>query len=161
MGRASLFSFIAAAVGYLLGSIPFGYVIAKLRGVDILTAGSGNIGATNVRRSVGFGAGALVFILDSAKGSLATFWPILCIGNDSGRQIAAVGLMGALFGHMFSAFLHFRGGKGVAVAIGGFAVLEPNVLPLALTTWLVVFAFGRFVSLASIFFALMLPLCSY
>jgi glycerol-3-phosphate acyltransferase PlsY len=147
--------------GYFLGSIPFGYIIAKSQGINILTVGSRNVGATNVRRTVGLWAGAIVFLLDLAKGLAATLWPLLYFTTPDSRNLAAMGLVGALLGHMFSIFLRLKGGKGVAVAMGGFMVIEPNTLPLALATWMVVFAFGRFVSLASIFFALMLPLCSY
>ena len=161
MEHSLSFYVAVVVVGYLLGSIPFGYIAAKLRGVNILTAGSGNVGATNVRRTVGFGAAVAVFILDGSKGLAATIWPLLCFHDSAAAHLASAGLIAALLGHMFSIFLRFRGGKGVAVAIGGFAALEPNVLPLALATWIVVFAMGRFVSLASVFFAFMLPLCSY
>ncbi|MDR1436119.1 MAG: glycerol-3-phosphate 1-O-acyltransferase PlsY [Puniceicoccales bacterium] len=161
MGFTSFSFAFSASVGYLLGSLPFGYLVAKMRGVNIFAVGSGNVGATNVRRSVGCGAGAIVFLLDAAKGFAAVAWPLHHCCCDVSRRCASIGLLAALLGHMFSIFLRFRGGKGVSVAIGGFLALEANVLLLALAAWAVVFAFGRFVSLASIFFALMLPLCSY
>jgi glycerol-3-phosphate acyltransferase PlsY len=151
----------ALAVGYLLGSIPFGFLVAKARGVHILSAGSGNIGATNVKRTVGSIPAAIVLALDVSKGFLAAAWPIHAVGGSAGERLGLLGLLGALLGHMFSLFLRFRGGKGVAVAIGGCGAVMANVLPLALLTWVVVFWASRFVSLASLSLALMIPLCTY
>jgi glycerol-3-phosphate acyltransferase PlsY len=159
----AFFYVLAPAVGYLLGAIPFGYLVARARGVHILSVGSGNIGATNVKRTVGSLPGAIVLVLDISKGYLAAgCWPIFALGESALEQrLGLLGLIGALLGHMFSPFLRFRGGKGVAVAIGGCGAVMANVLPLALITWAVVFWAGRFVSLASLSFALMVPLCAY
>jgi glycerol-3-phosphate acyltransferase PlsY len=157
----SFLHLLTFAIGYLLGAIPFGFLCAQARGINILAVGSGNIGATNVRRTIGFRAGLAVLALDIGKGFLATVWPMAAMGAAGNQNLAALGLLGALLGHMFSVFLCFRGGKGVAVAIGGYAALAPNVLLLALLSWVVVFSVCRFVSLASLAFALMVPLCTY
>ncbi|MDR2030294.1 MAG: glycerol-3-phosphate 1-O-acyltransferase PlsY [Puniceicoccales bacterium] len=151
--------FFAFLAGYALGSIPFGVFLARCRGVAILSCGSGNPGATNVCRCVGRGMAWLVFALDAAKGAvsigcpsyLAPGWPML----------PAVAFTGAVLGHCFSPLLSFRGGRGVAVAVGGLAIWMPNVLLIAAITWLVLFFTTRFVSLASLGLALTLPLCSY
>ncbi|MDR0679382.1 MAG: glycerol-3-phosphate acyltransferase [Puniceicoccales bacterium] len=161
MVGSAFFYVLAPAVGYFLGAIPFGYLVARVCGVHILSVGSGNIGATNVKRTVGSLPGAVVLALDIAKGYLAAGWPIFAVRGAIGQRLGLLGLLGALLGHMFSPFLRFRGGKGVAVAIGGCGATMANVLPLALLTWMMVFWAGRFVSLASLAFALMVPLCTY
>ena len=127
---------IAAVVGYLLGSLPFGYLVARAKGVNIFEVGSKSPGATNVRRVLGPGPGNLVLILDALKGAAAAGWPqlfwvVLTGQNVRGGyyapsdekfavEIAIVGLVAALIGHAFSCFTKFRGGKGVATAAGGF-----------------------------------------
>jgi glycerol-3-phosphate acyltransferase PlsY len=147
-------------VGYFIGSISFAALIAKIKGIDILHKGSGNPGATNVKRVLGSAYGSLVFCLDFFKGLL----PVLAIKiyfrfhEDLSNHVAAVLLIGLVLGHSFSIFLKFRGGKGVATTIGGLVVLMPNVLILGLVLWYFVFTITRFVSLASICFALSLPL---
>jgi glycerol-3-phosphate acyltransferase PlsY len=147
-------------IGYLLGALPFGVIVARLHGVSLLRVGSGSTGATNVSRSVGGWSGKIVFLLDAGKGCLAA---ILSgsIGDGPFRHMAMVGVLAALLGHSFSCFLKFRGGKGVAVTVGGLAVTMPNVLCMGGLTWVVVFLCTRFVSLASLCLALVLPLCSY
>jgi glycerol-3-phosphate acyltransferase PlsY len=149
-------------VGYLLGSIPSGYWIAKAYGINIFEVGSGNPGATNVRRTVGSVAGSWVFILDATKGFIAAFWTRYLVETPQAFPLFAMaGLWGAILGHVFPIFLRFRGGRGVAVTIGGLAACMVNVLFWGIFTWMVVFFSTRFVSLASICFALILPLCSY
>ncbi|MDR3317068.1 MAG: glycerol-3-phosphate 1-O-acyltransferase PlsY [Puniceicoccales bacterium] len=152
-------------LGYLLGAIPFGFLVAKAKGVNILKVGSGNVGATNVRRTVGRRAGLCVFFLDAAKGILAASLPDWhwIFGRVSGNTLplAMVGLLGAVIGHSFSIFLKFRGGKGVSVVVGGIFAAMPNLLILGAITWVAVFSTTRFVSLASLCFCLTLPLCSY
>jgi acyl phosphate:glycerol-3-phosphate acyltransferase len=164
----------AAAAGYILGSIPFGALIARARGVDIFSVGSGNPGATNVRRALGAGAGNLVFVLDAAKGALAAGWPLLLLlraGLDAGgpvpapssgvaRVLGIVGLGFAMVGHSFSCFTRFRGGKGVATGAGAFIVLAPIATAAAALVWVGAFLASRYVSLASILAALTLPLTS-
>src|SRR5580658_4494859 len=153
---------IAAAAGYLLGSLPFGYLVARSRGVDIFQVGSRSPGATNVRRVLGSGPGNAVFILDALKGAVAAGWPLLVVWQAI-RAMGIpslpgyVGLAGALVGHSFSCFTRFRGGKGVATAAGGLLVLMPAVALISSALWLVVFYATRYVSLASMLAALSLP----
>ena len=148
-----LVGFLAA---YLLGSIPFGYLVAKAHGVDIRTKGSGNIGATNVFRTLGKGPGILTFALDFAKGLVSA----LVIAAVADRLLGPVGDnlpclrlvcgTGALIGHSFPLFLGFRGGKGVATGVGLVMGLSPAAAGIGLGVWLVVFLASRYVSLASI-----------
>jgi acyl phosphate:glycerol-3-phosphate acyltransferase len=157
---------IAAAAGYLLGALPFGYLVARAKGVDIFTVGSRSPGATNVRRVLGAGPGNAVLFLDMAKGALAAGWPLLAVWGAvsamaAPRTLGYVGLAAALVGHSFSCFTHFRGGKGVATAAGGLVVLMPLVALSSLAVWGVVFAASRYVSLASIVAAASLPELAY
>jgi glycerol-3-phosphate acyltransferase PlsY len=153
---------IAAAAGYLLGALPFGYLVARSRGVDIFTVGSKSPGATNVGRVLGKWPRNIVFALDALKGAAAAGWPLLVIwgavrGYGEQSLLGFVGLAFALFGHSFSCFTHFRGGKGVSTAAGGMAVLMPPVALISGLVWLSVFFATRYVSLASILAALSLP----
>ena len=144
-----------AMVGYLLGSLPFGYLVAKARGVDIFKEGSGNPGATNVKRVLGPKAGNTVLVLDLLKGSLATGWPLLPFVETTHQQVLGiVGVIAAVLGHSFSIFTRFKGGKGVATAAGGLLVLMPVACLIAGSTWIVTFYASRYVSLASIFGAI-------
>jgi len=173
----------AAVVGYFLGAIPFGYLVARSKGINIFEHGSKNPGATNVKRVLGekFGkrgkrAGDLVFFLDAVKGAVSTAWPLLlvrCVAGeidlagtciyspDMASSMAVVGLVGALLGHCFSCFTHFRGGKGVATAVGGLLVLMPVAIAAAAVVWAATFYTVRFVSLASILAALILPVAAF
>lgn len=170
---------IAVAVGYLLGALPFGYLVARSKGVNIFEVGSKNPGATNVRRVLGSGPGNLVFFLDALKGAVAVgwmqvFWLVAATwnvrpgaGDVSPADAALVlycgiaGLVGALLGHSFSCFTRFRGGKGVATATGGLVVLMPLPLLVSAAAWFVTFAASRYVSLASILAAALLPLAAW
>ena len=130
---------IVAAAGYLLGSIPFAVIIARFCGVDILKAGSGNPGATNVKRVCGKVPGNICFILDAAKGFLATAWPlypsVFGVQFSDPQTLAYVGLCSAIVGHSFSLFLKFKGGKGVATAIGGLSAIMLWAIVAALVVW--------------------------
>jgi glycerol-3-phosphate acyltransferase PlsY len=153
---------IAAAVGYLLGSLPFGYLIARAKGVNIFEVGSKSSGATNVVRVLGKGPGYLVFFLDVLKGAAAVAIPWENIiksffTSDQAILLHVAGLVGAIFGHSFSCFIKFRGGKGVATATGGFLVLLPIATLIAGAVWIMVFYASRYVSLASIIAAIALP----
>jgi acyl phosphate:glycerol-3-phosphate acyltransferase len=157
---------VAAAAGYLLGALPFGYLVARAKGVDIFAVGSRSPGATNVRRMLGTGPGNAVLLLDMAKGALAAGWPLIAVWGAvnalaAPRTLGYVGLAAALLGHSFSCFTHFRGGKGVATAAGGLVVLMPLVAASSLAVWAVVFAASRYVSLASIVAAASLPALAY
>ena len=155
----------ALLVGYILGALPFGVWVARAHGVDIFKVGSGNPGATNVKRSIGKKAGNLVFLLDFLKGVIATRWPLLpVIGYASGdlaMRMAVAGMVGAIVGHSFSCFIGFRGGKGVATSIGGLLALDPAVALIGVAVWVVVFYSTRYVSLASILLAASLPVSAW
>jgi acyl-phosphate glycerol 3-phosphate acyltransferase len=143
---------------YLIGSVPFGYLIARVRGVDIFRVGSGNIGATNVARALGARFGILVFVLDFGKGAVPTWAagrlsPLLSAEWQSswGREglMMAAGLA-AFLGHLFPVYLRFRGGKGVATGAGVVAVLLPGPALGALIIWIGLVAATHTVSLASL-----------
>jgi acyl-phosphate glycerol 3-phosphate acyltransferase len=150
---------VTAVVSYLVGAIPFGYVVARLRGVDISTAGSGNIGATNVGRVLGRKYGVLVFVLDFAKGAL----PVLAARRlpESGADVPAEWLavaagLAAFLGHVFPVYLGFHGGKGVATGAGVVAVLVPWAALVAAVAWIAVVLSSRFGSAASVIAAVVL-----
>ncbi|MEC7801233.1 MAG: glycerol-3-phosphate 1-O-acyltransferase PlsY [Verrucomicrobiota bacterium] len=148
-------------VGYLLGSIPFGVLVARRMGVDIYSVGSGNPGATNVLRSIGKPAGYTVFFLDFLKGVLATVWFKFGLVAFSGDpNLALWGLPAAVLGHTYPLFAKFKGGKGVATAMGGLLGVMPGCLLIGLVSWGVIFVTTRYVAVASIGFGLSLPLCS-
>jgi glycerol-3-phosphate acyltransferase PlsY len=150
----------AALLAYLLGSIPFGYIIVKLRaGRDVRAAGSGNIGATNVGRVAGAAAGVLTLLLDVAKGWLAVWLAAELSSHDVTCMMVAV--VAAVIGHMFPVWLRFRGGKGVATAVGVFLPICWQGVGAALLVFVVVVAIWRYVSLGSILGAAVLPLLVY
>ncbi len=171
---------IAAVAGYVLGSLPFGYLVGRAHGVNIFEVGSRSSGATNVKRVLGARAGNLVFLLDVLKGMLAASpalcarlpivvnydlaeWGLAIAGSIEGGSwlgIGIAGLIGALLGHSFSVFTQFRGGKGVASGAGGFLMLAPAVALSAVAVWVIVFYLSRYVSLASILAALTLPVAA-
>ncbi|MBI5692451.1 MAG: glycerol-3-phosphate 1-O-acyltransferase PlsY [Verrucomicrobia bacterium] len=149
---------IAAAAGYVLGALPFGYLVARARGVNIFEVGSKNPGATNVRRVLGHGAGNVVLLLDVAKGALAAGWPLLAAklggpgcdcGADQVQAMGIAGLIASILGHSFSCFTGFRGGKSVATAAGAFALLFPAGMGVALVVFLATLGLSRYVSLSS------------
>jgi len=150
---------LVVLVGYLLGSISFAVIIARSRGVDIFKEGSGNPGATNVKRTLGKKWGNLTFALDALKGFVAAGWPLVAYGGDN--RLAVIGLIAAILGHSFSIFLKFRGGKGVATAMGGLLALMWMVLAIGLAVWLIFFFTTKIVALASILFAVSLPISAY
>ena len=129
---------------YLLGAIPFGYLIGRARGVDLFKAGSGNIGATNTGRVLGRRFGVLVFVLDFLKGAI----PVALIGEPEWLRVCAAAL--AFLGHLFPVYLGFRGGKGVATGAGTVFVLVPGPAAAAVLSWVVVLLVTRLVSLASL-----------
>ena len=155
--------FVVTLTGYLIGSISFAVLIAKSQGVDIFQVGSGNPGATNVKRTLGSKWGNTVFALDALKGFVAAGWPMLwlCGSGDAGLRLGIVGLVAAILGHSYSVFLKFRGGKGVATTMGGLLAVMPQVLLLGLLAWLIIYYASKIVALASILFALSLPVSAY
>lgn len=156
---------IFALLGYLIGSVNFAVLVAKKHGVDILKEGSGNPGATNVKRVLGKGPGNLVFALDALKGFVGAGLPYLLLrvgetpaASDIHFTICVAGFVGTLLGHCFSCFLKFKGGKGVASTIGGLLVLLPVPILIGAAIWGLVFTLSRYVSLASIALGVSLPL---
>jgi len=148
----------AAVVGYLLGAVPFGYLVAKAHGVNILKEGSGNPGATNVKRVVGKKAGNAVFALDFLKGAVAAGWVFfLPLVAEAELAAAIVGICAAILGHSFSIFLKGKGGKGVATTMGGLIVVMPIAVLIGVLIWVLIFYTTRYVSLASILFVASLP----
>jgi acyl phosphate:glycerol-3-phosphate acyltransferase len=161
-----------AIVAYLLGSIPTGFLVGKAKGVDIRTVGSGNIGATNVFRTVGKPAGIFVLVFDGLKGYTACAWlPDLVryfapgygsVATGSFYDILRIiGGISALLGHNYTCWLKFRGGKGIATSAGVLAALVPWAFIIILAIWIVVFAVSRYVSLASIAASVALPFAAY
>jgi glycerol-3-phosphate acyltransferase PlsY len=153
---------ISALAGYLLGSVNFAVLVAKRHGIDILKEGSGNPGATNVKRVLGKGPGNLVFALDALKGAAGTYLPFLladAVSPGAPRfEVLVAGLAGTLLGHCFSCFLGFKGGKGVASTIGGLLVLLPFPIVIGAALWAIAFYATRYVSVASLALGLSLPL---
>jgi len=145
---------VLTGLAYLLGSVPFGLIIARSRGVDIRKEGSGNIGATNVFRCVGRRWGIFAFILDALKGFIpAYFFPSL---GELGSRLEWGLIFGsaAVLGHSFPVFLKFRGGKGVATSAGMLLGVVPVAMAGGLACWLVCVLLTHYVSLASMLAAL-------
>lgn len=152
-----LTSLVALAAAYLIGGIPFGYLVVKWKtGADVRASGSGNIGATNVLRTTGRAAGILTLALDIAKGAVAVWLADkLTAGSIHWMSAAAVVVMA---GHAFPVFLHFHGGKAVASFIGAYLYLAPLPLLAVLIVWVAAVAYSRYVSLGSILAAGTFPL---
>jgi len=151
-----ILSIVVIVIAYFLGSIPTGYLISKIvQGRDIRRFGSGNIGATNVGRAMGAKWGILTLVLDIAKGALAVLLARYVL--DSNGAIAAAGVM-AIGGHNFSLFLKFKGGKGVAIALGVFIAIAPKAVLPSLGVFVIMFLAFKFVSLGSVSAAAAFPL---
>ncbi|HSD46267.1 MAG TPA: glycerol-3-phosphate 1-O-acyltransferase PlsY [Pyrinomonadaceae bacterium] len=146
---------LVVMLAYLIGSIPFGYLIVRLSGRgDVRETGSGGTGATNVSRRAGKGAGALTLVLDALKGAAAV---LIATRIASGWVIAAAATV-VVVGHIFPVWLGFRGGKGVATAVGVFLILAPFALLVAGVVFLLLFLITRYVSLGSIAAAATIPI---
>jgi acyl-phosphate glycerol 3-phosphate acyltransferase len=146
---------ILVAAAYLIGAIPFGYLVARSLGVDILRQGSGNIGATNVGRILGKKFGFLVFALDLLKGAIPTAAGSY-FGQGTGSTLAVAMGLAAILGHLFPVYLRFRGGKGVATGAGVAGVLVPIPTLAALLAWAAALCATRYVSFSSLTAALVL-----
>jgi glycerol-3-phosphate acyltransferase PlsY len=157
-------------IAYLLGSIPFGYLIVRFtKGTDVRATGSGGTGATNVSRRAGKFAGVLTLLLDALKGAAAVFFAKLILGlpvmglsqradvEETYWWVAAAAVA-AIVGHIFPVWLRFRGGKGVATGVGVFLMLSPAAVLLAAAIFLVIVWRTRYVSLGSILAAAAIPL---
>ena len=146
---------VTMVIGYFLGTIPSGYLVAKLHGVNIQQVGSGNIGATNVLRALGVVPAIIVVILDPLKGALATLLPIALGVGPWG--VALTGLA-VVLGNNFNVLLGMRGGKGIATSIGVFLVLSPLVTLFSLALGIFTILVSRYVSLGSLVGMVALPL---
>lgn len=163
---------LIAAAAYLLGSIPFGYLLVRVfRGEDVRASGSGNIGATNVARKAP-GLGIATLVLDALKGYVAVMLAAYVAARAIGVSAAdtytseyyfAVGIaaVGAMIGHIFPVWLKFKGGKGVATGVGVFLALVPQAVGLSLLLFAAVFALFRYVSLASIAATAAFPILAF
>ena len=147
-------------VAYLLGSIPFGYLIVRLAsGRDIRSEGSGNTGAANVTRRAGAGAGLVTLLLDASKGTLAVWLAQRAsAGNIRWMMLAAVA---AVVGHVFPVWLRFHGGKGVATGLGVLLLICAKAVVLGLVLWILVVGFWRYASLGSMAAASAMPIFVY
>ncbi len=143
------------AVAYFIGSIPFGFLAGKMRGIDIRQHGSGNIGATNVLRTLGKPVGITVLIFDIAKGVAPV---VLAKYFSDSSTIPIFAAVATILGHNYTCFLGFKGGKGIATSAGALAPLIPIPLLVAVLVWLILFFASRYVSVASIAAALSLPI---
>jgi len=146
---------IVAFFSYLIGSIPTGFIVGKLAGIDVRAAGSGNIGATNVARVMGKGRGLLTLLADAAKG----FIPVFAAQQMAFSPAAVAGIAAAAFlGHLYPIFLKFRGGKGVATAFGALLALAPQATLILLAVFICAALPSRIVSLGSLSAALAAPI---
>jgi acyl phosphate:glycerol-3-phosphate acyltransferase len=165
MSRTVLIWLVLAVVSYLLGAIPFGFLIARARGIDIRKVGSGNIGATNVFRSVGKSWGILTFALDVLKGFVPAFlFPLAVQLADHAEPAAGWRLLCgclAIIGHNWPIYLGFKGGKGVATSTGAMLGIAPIAMLIGLGSWILVFAASRYVSLASILAAVVIACAAW
>jgi conserved hypothetical integral membrane protein TIGR00023 len=152
---------IGIVLSYLLGSIPFGYLIAITKGIDIRTKGSGNIGATNVSRVLGRKYGLIIFFLDMFKAFAAVFFvPLLFSGikypTTADNLLVIFCGFSSIIGHAFPVFLRFKGGKAVATCFGVFIWLSPIAIAISFGAWIVTVLVSRYVSLGSMIGALTL-----
>lgn len=155
-------SIMLVAFAYFCGALPFGYLVGKLKGIDIRQHGSGNIGATNVLRVLGKKIGIPVFILDMLKGLLPTLLAgyvmrRLGAGENIAALVSVFAAAATVLGHNFTFWLGFKGGKGIATSTGALLGLVPLALLIVLIVWIVTFYSTRYVALASIVAAIALP----
>ena len=152
--NTALVYLLSVAAAYLIGSIPFGFLIGKMRGVDVRAVGSKNIGATNVYRTVGHGWGLLAFFCDFLKGLLPTLGAQAAAARHAGNSALAylplaVGVM-TVAGHMWTCFMRFKGGKGIATGFGMLVALVPWLVLAAFGLWAAVVWISHYISLGSI-----------
>jgi acyl phosphate:glycerol-3-phosphate acyltransferase len=150
------------AIGYLVGSIPFGLIISKMVGVDVRTQGSRNIGATNVNRVLGKKLGFVTLICDCLKGFLPMYLAAVVLPESETKEllVALTGLM-AVLGHLFPIYLRLRGGKGVATRTGVLLYLSPLAIAISLGVFVAVVALTGFVSVGSLLASGLIPLWLY
>jgi glycerol-3-phosphate acyltransferase PlsY len=154
-----------AVIAYLLGSIPFGLLLVRLvKGEDVRLTGSGNIGATNVARSGGAKLGVITLLLDGLKGYLAVLFALLLahrLPELDASLAAAIAALATIIGHVFPVWLHFRGGKGVATAVGAFLAMAPRAVLVVLAIFLVIVLIFRYVSLGSVVASAAFPILAF
>ncbi|MEJ0089752.1 MAG: glycerol-3-phosphate 1-O-acyltransferase PlsY [Limisphaerales bacterium] len=154
---------IIAIAGYLIGSIPFGFLVAKAKGIDIRNVGSGNIGATNAMRVLGKPAGIFVLLMDALKGYAACTWLVslllkfFMIAPEQVGTLQIVAGIAAVLGHNYTCWLKFKGGKGIATSAGVFLALAPWALLIALVVFIFAVLLTRYVSVGSIAAGAALP----
>ncbi|EEF57666.1 glycerol-3-phosphate 1-O-acyltransferase PlsY [Pedosphaera parvula] len=158
---------ITALVAYLLGSIPTGYLVGRAKGLDLRTMGSGNIGATNAFRILGKGPGIFVLLVDGLKGWVSVAWAGILVYRlmqggarpdaQTSEYLRIIGGVCAILGHNYTCWLKFKGGKGIATSAGVLAGLIPIAFLAGLITWIVVCVLTKYVSVASITAAAVLP----
>jgi glycerol-3-phosphate acyltransferase PlsY len=156
--------YIVTALGaYLLGSIPFGFLVAKAKGVDIRSVGSGNIGATNAMRVLGKPAGIFVLLMDALKGYAAVAWLTFAVlktinaTNADDETLRIIAGIFAVLGHNYTCWLKFKGGKGIATTAGVYLALAPWALLVALVVFVLAVLFTKYVSVGAIAAAIVLP----
>ena len=158
---------VTVIVAYLVGSIPTGFLVAKARGIDIRSVGSGNIGATNVFRILGKPAGIFVLLVDGLKGYLACAWvsntlvAAFAVPRADEEYFRIIAGLAVVLGHNYTCWLHFKGGKGIATSAGVLVALVPWALLIIFAVWIVVFALSRYVSLGSIAASFTLPFATW
>jgi acyl phosphate:glycerol-3-phosphate acyltransferase len=167
----ALHAIIVAVIAFLLGSIPFGFLLVRaFRGVDVRKSGSGNIGATNVARTGSKGLAVATLVLDALKGYVAVAHGFHAAAHvvahmagppQLGFQFAALAAVFAILGHMFTPWLGFKGGKGVATGVGAFAAMAPRAVLISIALFLLLVAITRYVSLGSIVGTLAFPVVAY
>jgi glycerol-3-phosphate acyltransferase PlsY len=161
-------SYSAAILGaYALGSIPTGYLVARAKGVDIRSAGSGNIGATNVFRILGKPAGIFVLVFDGLQGFAACVWfsdwiiETFSISASDAVYLRLVAGLAVVLGHNYTCWLRFKGGKGIATSAGVLAGIVPLALVIILGLWIALFAVTRYVSVGSLAASFTLPFATW
>jgi glycerol-3-phosphate acyltransferase PlsY len=150
--------YLFIVAGYLIGSIPFGWVLGKCLGIDVRCAGSGNIGATNVNRLLGKKMGAITLLADAGKAVLPMLAAARILGNQPTAQFWVAATGGAAFlGHLYPLYLKFKGGKGVATALGIFFYVQPLALSICILVFVAVVRIWGYVSLGSLVAAALMP----
>ena len=154
---------VALLAAYLLGSVPFGYLLGRLKGVDIRSGGSGNIGATNAGRMLGRPWGIAAFVGDFGKGWFSAWWlgPELASDPARGSTLAVLCGAAAVCGHVWPVYLRFKGGKAVATGCGAVVGVDPLVFLIGGGVWLASLAVFRFVGLSSMLMAVAFPVSAY
>jgi glycerol-3-phosphate acyltransferase PlsY len=152
---------ITATVSYLLGSIPFGYLLVRVvTGEDVRSSGSGNIGATNVARKSPV-LGIVTLVLDAAKGMAAVYFAGVMFGGANRHLLMSIAALFAVCGHLFPVWLKFHGGKGVATSLGAFALLTPKTILCLVALFVLLAVAFRYVSLGSVAVAAAFPLLAW